>query len=119
MKNYNIRVLAYLLASFMLSVVLTSCHKLLTHNYEYGISFEIDGAKFEEMSTYSATGLCLLDVQPTVSESLMKLYWQLPSSPSGFSSDAESEHVCRDICVHPENETAGFSGAHAEVNSCL
>ena len=88
MKNYNIRVLAYLLASFMLSVVLTSCHKLLTHNYEYGISFEIDGAKFEEMSTYSATGLCLLDVQPTVSESLMKLYWQSPSSPSGFSSDA-------------------------------
>lgn len=88
MKDCNIRLLAYLFASFILSFVLASCHKLFKHNYEYGISFEIDGAKFEAVSTYSATGLCLFDTQPKVSESMMQLYWQLPSTPAGFFSDA-------------------------------
>ncbi len=88
MKDSNVRLIIILFTSFMLGAILTSCHKLFTHNYEYGISFEIDGAKFEEVSTYSATGLCLLDTQPRISKNLMKLYWQVASRPSGFSSDA-------------------------------
>lgn len=77
-----------LLAILLSTVLLTSCHKWFPHNYEYGMSFEIDGVDFEVESTYNSTGLCIFDTMPRIVGTQMRLYWFLPSGSNPVSGVA-------------------------------
>lgn len=88
MKTHNGRIIVCLLAILLSTVLFTSCHKWFPHNYEYGMSFEIDGVDFEVESTYNSTGLCIFDTMPRIVGTQMRLYWFLPSGSNPMSGVA-------------------------------